>query len=50
MRPATIWAERVTNGSPPPGCEEPPTRNRPGTGARFAGRRKAARGPLLDVP
>ena len=48
--PATIWADSVTSGSPPPGCEEPPTRNSPGTGERLAGRRNAADGPFEEVP
>ena len=39
-----------TSGSPPPGCEDPPTRKSPGTGERLAGRRKADRAPLLAVP
>ena len=49
-RPATICADSATSGRPPPGCEEPPTRNSPGTGERFEGRRKAAAAPLLEVP
>jgi hypothetical protein len=49
-RPATISAESATSGRPPPGCEDPPTRNNPGTGEALAGRRNAARAPLLDVP
>jgi len=48
--PATIAADSPTSGMPPPGCEDPPTRNSPGTGDRFAGRRNAARAPLLLVP
>ena len=47
---ATMAADIVTSGSPPPGCADPPTRNSPSTGERFAGRRNAARAPLLDVP
>ncbi len=47
---ATISAESITSGSPPPGWAEPPTRNSPGTGEAFAGRRNAARPPLLEVP
>src|SRR5215213_10252907 len=50
MRSATILAERVTRGSPPPGWADPPTRKRPGTGERLAGRRKAARGPFEELP
>lgn len=49
-RSATIAADRPTSGRPPPGCADPPTRNRPGTGDRFAGRRNAARAPFDDVP
>ncbi len=49
-RPATIWADRATSGSPPPGCVDPPTRYTPGTGDRFAGRRNAERGPLDELP
>ena len=47
---ATIAAESATRGSPPPGCAEPPTRYRPGTGDRLAGRSSAARGPCEAVP
>jgi len=50
MRPAVISALMATRGSPPPGCEEPPTRYRPGIGDLLAGLAKAARGPLLEVP
>jgi hypothetical protein len=32
---------------PAAGCDDPPTRNSPATGDRFAGRRNAARAPLL---
>ena len=37
-------------GEPAAGCAEPPTRKSPGIGEALAGRRKAARGPLLGVP
>jgi CDP-diacylglycerol--glycerol-3-phosphate 3-phosphatidyltransferase len=47
---ATIRADSTTSGSPPPGCEEPPTRNSPRSGERFAGRRNAERGPFDEVP
>ena len=50
IRSATIAADRPTSGSPPPGWADPPTRNSPGTGDRLAGRRKAARAPLDEVP
>lgn len=50
MRSATILAERTTRGSPPPGWADPPTRNTPGTGERFAGRRNAERDPFEEVP
>ena len=49
-RSATIFADRATIGSPPPGCAEPPTRNSPGTGDRFAGRSSAAQEPCDAVP
>ena len=42
-------ADSPTSGRPPPGCALPPTRNSPGTGERFAGRRNAERAPLLDA-
>jgi CDP-diacylglycerol--glycerol-3-phosphate 3-phosphatidyltransferase len=50
IRSATIAADRATSGSPPPGCAEPPTRYRPGTGPWLRGRSSAARGPLDEVP
>jgi len=43
-------ADSATNGSPPPGCADPPTKNRPGTGERFAGRRNAAAAEFEDDP
>ena len=42
--------DSATSGSPPPGCADPPTRYRPGTGDRLAGRSSAARGPCEAVP
>jgi CDP-diacylglycerol--glycerol-3-phosphate 3-phosphatidyltransferase len=50
MSDATARADNATSGSPPPGCAEPPARNSPGTGERFAGRRNAARAPFPDDP
>ena len=50
MASPTIPADSSTSGSPPPGCADPPTRYTPGTGATFAGRRNAARGPCGAVP
>ena len=49
-RLATISADIPTSGSPPPGWADPPTRNRPGTGEAFCGRRNAARAPFDEVP
>ena len=42
---ATMRADRVTMGRPPPGWVEPPTRNSPRTGRAVAGRRNADRAP-----
>lgn len=50
MSPATIAADMPTSGRPPPGCAEPPTRKRPGTEERLAGRRKAPDLPLEELP
>ncbi len=47
---ATMRALDATSGSPPPGWLEPPTRYRPATGPRLAGRWNAARIPSDDVP
>ena len=49
-RLATISADIPTSGRPPPGWADPPTRNRPGTGEAFWGRRNAARAPFDEVP
>ena len=47
---ATILALVVTNGRPPPGWLEPPTRYNPGRAPRLAGRTNAARRPFDEVP
>ena len=47
---ATISADMPTRGKPPPGWEDPPTRNRFGIFVTFSGLKNADRIPLLDVP
>ena len=49
-RSATIFADRATIGSPPPGCAEPPTRYSPGTGDRLAGPEQRGQHPCEAVP
>ncbi len=50
MSLAVFAADNVTNGSPPPGWADPPTKNRPETRAWLAARRKAADVPLDEEP